>query len=93
VLNEVQWKKVATESGIDPLAPDILHSEIVEQLVLKRISQQLRDFPGYAQVRRAALTLQQWTIDNGLLTPTMKLRRLKVMELYETQIAKLYEGH
>ena len=93
VLNEGQWKKAAMESGIDPLAPDILQSETAEQLVLRRISHQLRDFPGYAQVRRAALTLEPWSIDNGLLTPTMKLRRLQVMERYKKQIAKLYEGH
>ncbi len=93
VLNEGQWKKVAAESGIDPLRPAALQSETTEQLVLKRISLQLRDFPGYAQVRRAALTLEPWSIENGLLTPTLKLRRARVMEYYKNQIAKLYEGH
>ena len=93
VLNEGQWKKAAAESGIDPLAPDVLESEIAEQLVLKRISQQLWEFPGYAQVRRAALLLEPWSIENGLLTPTLKLRRLQAMEHYKKQITKLYEGH
>jgi long-chain acyl-CoA synthetase len=93
VLNEGQWKKAAAEAGIDPLAPAALQSEGAEQLVLTRISLQLRDFPGYAQVRRAALTLEPWSIENGLLTPTMKLRRLQVMEHHKKQIAKLYEGH
>ena len=93
VLNEGQWKKAAAEAGIDPLAPAALQSEGAEQLVLTRIARQLRDFPGYAQVRRAALTLEPWSVENGLLTPTMKLRRLQVMEHYKMQIAKLYEGH
>ena len=70
-----------------------LQSEVAEQLVLKRISRQLRDFPGYAQVRRAALLLEPWSVENGLLTPTLKLRRLQVTEHYKKQIAKLYEGH
>ena len=93
VLNAVQWNKAAAEAGLDALAPDALHSEAAEQLVLTRIAQQLRDFPGYAQVRRAALALEPWSIENGLLTPTLKLRRLQVMEHYKNQIAKLYEGH
>ncbi len=93
VLNAGQWKKVAVDAGIDPLAPGALHSEGAEQLVLARIARQLRDFPGYAQVRRAALTLEPWSIENGLLTPTLKLRRLQVMKHYKNQIAKLYEGH
>ena len=93
VLNEAQWKKAAADSGIDLLAPDVLQSEVAEQLVLKRISRQLRDFPGYAQVRRAALLLEPWSVKNGLLTPTLKLRRLQVTEHYKKQITKLYEGH
>ncbi len=93
VLNEGQWKEAAVEAGIDALAPAALQSEGAEQLVLTRIARQLRDFPGYAQVRRAALTLEPWSVENGLLTPTMKLRRLQVMEYYKMQIAKLYEGH
>ena len=93
VLNAVQWNKAAAEAGLDALAPDALHSEAAEQLVLTRISQQLRNFPGYAQVRRTALALEPWSIENGLLTPTLKLRRLQVMEHYKNQIAKLYEGH
>jgi long-chain acyl-CoA synthetase len=93
VLNAEQWKKAAAETGLDPLAPAALQSEGAEQLVLTRIARQLRDFPGYAQVRRAALTLEPWSIENGLLTPTLKLRRLQVMEHYKIQIAKLYEGH
>jgi long-chain acyl-CoA synthetase len=93
VLNAEQWKKAAAEAGLDPLAPAALQSEGAEQLVLTRIARQLRDFPGYAQVRRTALTLEPWSIENGLLTPTLKLRRLQVMEHYKMQIAKLYEGH
>lgn len=93
VLNAGQWNKAAVEAGLDAQAPAALHSEAAEQLVLTRIARQLRDFPGYAQVRRAALILEPWSIENGLLTPTLKLRRLQVMEHYKSQIAKLYEGH
>jgi len=93
VVNEGQWKKLAAELGLDPLAPDALQSELAEQLALKRISVQLQDFPGHAQVRRAALLLEPWSVENGLLTPTLKMRRLQLMERYKKQLAKLYEGH
>jgi len=91
VLNAEQWNKAAAEAGLDARAA--LHSEAAEKLVLARVARQLRDFPGYAQVRRAALTLEPWSVENGLLTPTLKLRRPRVMEHYKNQIAKLYEGH
>ncbi len=91
VLNAEVWKKIAAEAGLD--AQDALHSEATEKLVLARIARQLRDFPGYAQVRHAAVSLEPWSIENGLLTPTLKLCRPQVMEHYKNRIAKLYEGH
>jgi long-chain acyl-CoA synthetase len=54
---------------------------------------QLTDFPGYAQVRRLVVTLQPWTVDDGLLTPTMKMKRAKIMERYMEQAESLYEAH
>ena len=61
--------------------------------MLKRITAQLGAFPGYAQVRRAVVTLEPWTIENGLLTPTMKLKRAKVMEKFNAEIDRMYAGH
>ncbi|KAH8519511.1 hypothetical protein H0E87_001063, partial [Populus deltoides] len=34
---------------------------------------------------------ESFTIDSGLMTPTMKIRRDKVVALYEEQIANLYK--
>jgi long-chain acyl-CoA synthetase len=32
-------------------------------------------------------------VDNGLMTPTLKLKRSKVMELFNTEIDAMYAGH
>ena len=50
-------------------------------------------FPGYAKVRRVSLTLEPWTVENGLQTATLKLKRTRVFEHYHKEIAHLYEGH
>ncbi len=57
--------------------------------MLKRLARQLHEFPGYAQVRRVMLTLEPWTVENGLLTPTMKLKRAKVLELFNAEIDRI----
>ena len=44
----------------------------------------------YAQVRRVTLSLEPWTIDNGLLTPTLKLKRAKVMEKFNEELDRMY---
>ena len=90
VLNEEQWLKLAQSSGIE--AND-LSSNTVEQLLLSRIGSHLRDFPRYAQVRHAAFTLEPWTIEDGLLTPTMKLKRARVLAHHKADVERLYSGH
>jgi long-chain acyl-CoA synthetase len=93
VLAGDNWKRLAAEHGLDAGTDYNVQSKQAETIVLKRIAAQLRDFPGYAQVRRATLMLEPWTIDNGLLTPTMKLKRAKVMEKFNAEIDRMYAGH
>jgi long-chain acyl-CoA synthetase len=42
------------------------------------------------QVKRFKLINETWTEANGFLTPTMKLRRRKVMEVYKDEIDNLF---
>ncbi len=65
----------------------------IQEVVLLRIAARLHDFPGYAKVMRAKLVDEPWTVDNGLMTPTMKLRRGRILEHYSGAVAGLYAGH
>jgi long-chain acyl-CoA synthetase len=93
VLNADHWQKLAATSGINAGAADVLATVQAEKAVLQRVEAQITEFPGFAQVRRATLTLEPWTVENGLLTPTMKLRRAKVMEKFNAEIDRMYAGH
>ena len=92
VLNADHWKKLCAEEGLDPI-PVGATSKRVEEILRVRIAAQMKGFPGYAQVRRVAATLEPWTVENGLLTPTMKLKRAKVMEKFNAEIDGMYAGH
>jgi len=92
VLNAERWQKIAAEHGVRADA-ETLGSKDVQDVILKRVGSQLGAFPGYAQVRRTVVTLEPWTIENGLLTPTMKLKRAKVMEKFNAEIDGMYAGH
>jgi long-chain acyl-CoA synthetase len=92
VLNGDQWKKLCAERGLNA-APATISSKQVEEILLSRITTQMKEFPGYAQVRRVSATLDPWTVENGLLTPTMKLKRAKVMEKFNAEIDSMYAGH
>jgi long-chain acyl-CoA synthetase len=92
VLGADPWKKLCAEQGLDP-SPASAGSKQVEEVLRARIAAQMKEFPGYAQVRRVTATLEPWTVENGLLTPTMKLKRAKVMEKFNTEIDRMYAGH
>lgn len=93
VLNNDHWNDLADKIGFDPDDPASLKMRDVEKQILSRMSQRLRDFPGYAQVRRVAMYLDPWTIDDGLVTPTLKIKRLVIMERLADDIKALYAGH
>ncbi len=93
VLNPEQWPAFAKRHALDPDDPKSLTSGRVQDEVCKRIGAMMREFPGYAQVRRCALTLEPWSVENGLLTPTLKLRRAQVMDRLRDESARLYAGH
>ena len=90
VLENDQWKRLAKKNGF--VENDFTKAD-VEEILLKQISRNLHEFPGYAQIRRVTCTLEPWTIEEGLITPTLKVKRLKVMEKYQKSIEAMYEGH
>jgi long-chain acyl-CoA synthetase len=92
VVNADLWKKVAAENGL-PGDPGGEGRERAEKFVVARVAKLIREFPGYAQIRRVALTTEKWTVDSGLLTPTMKLKRKPITERFQGRIDDLYRGH
>ncbi|MDO8351163.1 MAG: long-chain fatty acid--CoA ligase [Gallionella sp.] len=93
VLNPEMWLHFAHEVGIRADMPEALTDSRVEAKVLRRIAINLRAFPGYAKVNRVLILREPWSIENGLLTPTLKLRRDEVARRFAGQIKQLYERH
>lgn len=92
VVNPVQWQAFAQQVGVPDHLPESLRDSRVEQQVLLRVAEQIREFPGYAKVRRVLLLAEPWSIENDLMTPTLKLKRARVLNRYENEITQLYEG-
>ena len=82
---------MAAQQSLDPDLPESLQASSVKEILLQRVSQQLRSFPGYGQVHRVIPLLDTWTVENGLLTPTLKLRRPQLKEFYRQQIERVYQ--
>jgi long-chain acyl-CoA synthetase len=91
VVNAETWERFAKEVGVRADMPEAFSDSRVEGKVLERIARSLRGFPGYANVRRVLLFNKPWDMENGLLTPTLKVRRNRVAQQFADEINHLYE--
>lgn len=90
VVNRERWVAAMHERNLPAEWPESLHSSQTRAYALQRVTQQIHAFPGYARIRRIALLSEPWCIDSGLLTPTLKIKRAKVLEHHKRDYEELY---
>ena len=64
--------------------------ETDEKNLVQRANERLKAFPRYIRVRRVLTTREPWTVENGLLTPTLKVKREKVQKKFGPEIERAY---
>lgn len=89
VLSKEGWAKLAQQHGLSP-DPAAANDEAGERLLIQRVSAKIASFPGYAKVRRVRVVREPWSIDNGMLTPTMKIKRARVLQEHVNDVQQLY---
>jgi len=63
-----------------------------EQKLISRANDQLKEFPRWARIRRVIAEREPWSIGNGLLTPTLKLKRPLVADRFKAALDAVYAG-
>ncbi|MGG1945963.1 AMP-dependent synthetase/ligase [Trinickia sp. NRRL B-1857] len=91
VLGRAYWNELAMSHGLDPLAPESLKSQKAAETAIRRIRELTRNFPYYAQPRAVVLTSEPWTIENTLMTPTLKLKRNNLAAHFARDIDRIYQ--
>ncbi len=69
----------------------VMHPEI-QALIDKQIGAIQKDLASFERVRKFTLLEQPFSIDEGELTPTQKVKRKFVEQKYSTMIERMYEG-
>ncbi len=90
VLDRDRWHVIAARENVAADRPDLAPAAA---LLLRRIAARLGGFPSHAQVRAVHATFDAWTTENGLLTPTLKIKRDRLEQRYAAEIDRLYAGH
>ena len=93
VLETEAWPEAALALRLDAHDPASLRAPPLLKTVRDKIRGLLRSFPSHARVRETWLTLEPWTIENGLVTPTLKLKRPEIEQRFAREIRELYAEH
>ena len=80
----------AEDLGISGSTEDILNELRIRELFKEQLKHFGKDFKGFEHPQNFALLSEEWGIDNGLLTPTLKLKREVVEEKFKTEIEELF---
>jgi len=78
------------EHDIGTTEEEISTSEIVIKRIQKEIDKYNKNFGKWEQIKKFELTKEAWTIDDGHLTPTMKMKRSVIREKYNDLYEKIY---
>ena len=90
VLNTDNWSELAQTLHLDSNDIAVLDDKILNSYIIKQLKILLSSFPAYAKIRRVSIHLDGWTAENDLITPTMKIKRAKVIAHHQKEIDKIY---
>jgi long-chain acyl-CoA synthetase len=80
----------ATENGLT-IAADPTQDERVRALIRDELDRNGKDFRSFERPRDCLLTTTELSVENGLLTPTLKLKRRAVIAKFGEALEALYD--
>ncbi len=90
VLNRTLWPALAKELGVDASAMVEADATAVRAALLARIKDGCNHLPYYAVPRTVSWSMAPWTVEQGLITPTLKLKRKALQGRLSTEIEATY---
>ncbi|MFL0353628.1 AMP-dependent synthetase/ligase [Xanthomarina sp. GH4-25] len=78
------------EKNIGKSEKEIANSDEIINIIQDKINTCNKNFGKWEQIKRFELTPDVWSIDGGHLTPTMKMKRNVIKEIYKDLYEKIY---
>jgi long-chain acyl-CoA synthetase len=89
VLDEAAINKWAREKNLE--IKDPTNDQAVKELIGKELEARAHAFKGYEKPKAFQLIREDFTVENGLLTPSLKVRRKLVLDRYQSLLDALYQ--
>ncbi len=71
---------------------EIANSQIIIDRIQREVDECNKNFGKWEQIKKFELTPEEWSIDGGQLTPTMKMKRAIIKDIYKDLYEKIYRG-
>lgn len=89
-LSLTEW---CLKNGVSAKTPEeMANNADVQKMYKAAIDEKNKNFGQWETIKKFELMPKEWSIDGGELTPTMKVKRKVVNELYKDVIERLYNG-
>jgi long-chain acyl-CoA synthetase len=70
------------------LSPD--HKNTTEEKIYEEIKKINKNLTKVEKIKKFYIIKKQFTIENNMMTPTLKLKRYKIIKNYKTELEKLF---
>jgi long-chain acyl-CoA synthetase len=91
VVDMESLKKWAEGQGLGSESPEsLLKNSRVNELIMGEIEKYSTEFKGFEKIKKISLTAEDFTTQNDMITPSLKVKRRIVWQKYGPQIEALY---
>lgn len=85
-------KEWCAENGMPyPGNEEIIRNEKVRELIRDTVEKYNQYFNPVEQIKKFELLPNEWSVDGGELTPTLKLKRKVILEKYKDAVERIYQ--
>jgi long-chain acyl-CoA synthetase len=90
-INDLETRSMLSEQGVS-LTPDTKLSQVdaLRKLVAQAVDRANSELSSYETIKRYTILDEDFTIENGLLTPTLKMKRKSIRAQHLALIESLY---
>ena len=90
-LNAEELAKFAREQGILAVEPAVLvkHPKVLER-VQRTVDDKNSELQSYAKIKKFLVLPEDFTVENGALTPTLKVKRRVISDRHRAALDSLY---
>jgi long-chain acyl-CoA synthetase len=90
LVPDEHWRRSWAESHGKPDDSELAANPDFRAALREAVERVNKDLSVFERIRRFTVTIEPFTTDNEMLTPTLKVRRHKVLEAYGDEIKALY---